>query len=89
MFTHACFTEGNGKVHEEAPRRNQRVALEDRTNLGTDQVEIEVKPGVQITRPITRSFHAQLLAKAQKNNGVITLSPLTTADQICNEFLVL
>ncbi|XP_050371546.1 G2/mitotic-specific cyclin S13-7-like [Argentina anserina] len=66
---------GNGKVHGEAPRRNQRVALEDRTNLGEGQVEIEGKPGVQVTRRITRSFHAQLLANAQKNNGNPVLVP--------------
>ncbi|XP_004295213.1 PREDICTED: G2/mitotic-specific cyclin S13-7-like [Fragaria vesca subsp. vesca] len=66
---------GNGKVHGEAPRRNQRVALEDRTNLGAGQVEIEGKPAVQITRRITRSFHAQLLANAQKNNGNPVLVP--------------
>ncbi|KAL6200668.1 hypothetical protein ACLB2K_030449 [Fragaria x ananassa] len=67
--------EGNGKVHGEAPTRNQRVALEDRTNLGAGQVEIKGKPAVQITRRITRSFHAQLLANAQKNNGNPVLVP--------------
>ncbi|KAM5582582.1 G2/mitotic-specific cyclin S13-7 [Rosa sericea] len=62
---------GNGKVHGEAPRRNQRVALEDRTNFEAGQVKIEGK----ITRRITRSFHAQLLANAQKNNGNPVLVP--------------
>jgi cyclin B len=64
---------GDGKVHGEAPRGNQRVALGDRTNFEAGQVEIEGKPPVQITRRITRSFHAQLLANAQKNNAVIIL----------------
>lgn len=62
--------EGDGKVHGEAPRGNQRVALGDRTNFEAGQGEIEGKLPVQITRRITRSFHAQLLANAQKNNVV-------------------
>ncbi|PRQ35243.1 putative cyclin [Rosa chinensis] len=60
---------GDGKVHGEAPRRNQRVALRDRTNVEAGQVEIKGKPPVQNNRPMTRRFHAELLANnAQKNN---------------------
>ncbi|KAK9941244.1 hypothetical protein M0R45_017860 [Rubus argutus] len=66
---------GDGKVHGEAPRGNQRLALGDRTNFEAGQVKIEGKPPVQITRRITRSFHAQLLANAQKNNVNPVLVP--------------
>ncbi|XP_050371548.1 G2/mitotic-specific cyclin S13-7-like [Argentina anserina] len=60
---------GNGKVHGEAPRRNQRVVLRDRTNVEAGQAEIKGKAPVQISRPITRRFQAQLLANnVQKNN---------------------
>ena len=74
------FLEGDGKVHGEAPRRNQRVALGDMTNFEAGQLEIEGKPPVQINRPITRRFHTQLLANNEKkNNVVITLGNASTS----------
>lgn len=68
------FLEGDGKVHGEAPRRNQRAALSDRTNVQAGQVtrvEIKGKPPLQINRPLTRRFHAQLLSNDDKKNNVV------------------
>ncbi|PQM33282.1 G2/mitotic-specific cyclin S13-7 [Prunus yedoensis var. nudiflora] len=63
---------GNDKVKNEAQRRNRRVLGDIGNNLEAAHL-VEGKPPVQISRPMTRSFHAQLLAKAQakaeKNNG--------------------
>ncbi|KAL6203725.1 hypothetical protein ACLB2K_027424 [Fragaria x ananassa] len=64
---------GDGKVHGEAPRRNQRAALSDRTNVQAGQVtrvEIKGKPPLQINRPLTRRFHARLLSNDDKKNNV-------------------
>ncbi|KAH0997871.1 hypothetical protein GBA52_021735 [Prunus armeniaca] len=55
---------GNDKVKNEAQRRNRRVLGDIGNNLEAGRI-VEGKPPVQISRPITRSFHAQLLAKAQ------------------------
>ncbi|KAL6200676.1 hypothetical protein ACLB2K_030457 [Fragaria x ananassa] len=63
---------GDSKVHGEAPRRNQRAALSDRTNFQAGQVtrvEIKGKPPLQINRPLTRRFHAQLLSNDDKKNN--------------------
>lgn len=54
------FLEGDGKFNGKAPKRNERVALGDRTNVEAAQVEIPGKPPVQITRPITRSLSLSL-----------------------------
>ncbi|KAI5321273.1 PREDICTED: G2/mitotic-specific [Prunus dulcis] len=56
---------GNDKVKNEAQRRNRRVLGDIGNNLEAGRI-VEGKPPVQISRPITRSFHAQLLAKAQQ-----------------------
>ncbi|BBN69610.1 Cyclin family protein, partial [Prunus dulcis] len=55
---------GNDKVKNEAQRRNRRVLGDIGNNLEAAHL-VEGKPPVQISRPMTRSFHAQLLAKAQ------------------------
>ncbi|KAL1555136.1 G2/mitotic-specific cyclin S13-7-like isoform X2 [Salvia divinorum] len=56
---------GGGKQKiEQAEGRNRRV-LRDIGNLATKQAVVERKPQNQITRPVTRSFGAQLLANAQ------------------------
>lgn len=54
------FLEGDGKINGKALKRNERVALGDRTNVEAAQVEIPGKPPVQITRPITRSLSLSL-----------------------------
>ncbi|XP_047941019.1 G2/mitotic-specific cyclin S13-7-like isoform X1 [Salvia hispanica] len=56
---------GGGKQKiVQAEGRNRRV-LRDIGNLATKQAVVERKPQNQITRPVTRSFGAQLLANAQ------------------------
>ncbi|CAL8998558.1 unnamed protein product [Prunus brigantina] len=55
---------GNDKVKNEAQRRNRRVLGDIGNNLEAAHL-VEGKPPVKISRPMTRSFHAQLLAKAQ------------------------
>ncbi|XP_042043103.1 G2/mitotic-specific cyclin S13-7-like isoform X1 [Salvia splendens] len=62
---------GGGKQKiVQAEGRNRRV-LRDIGNLATKQAaDVERKPQNQITRPVTRSFGAQLLANAQAEKNI-------------------
>ncbi|XP_043710410.1 G2/mitotic-specific cyclin S13-7-like isoform X1 [Telopea speciosissima] len=56
---------GVGRQKNAAAEGKNRRALEDVSNLGVTNRGLEGKPLQQITRPVTRSFCAQLLANAQ------------------------